>query len=145
MQSVVRADLLDAAARLRTTVVPLARQLHRHLSEGFTPTQLSVLSTINRVGPLRLGDLAKQERLSLPRISNVVAELEQAGLVQRLGDADDRRVSLIRTTDAGRAWIEESRTQRDSWLASRLAELSPIELAAVDVTACLLERLIEDE
>lgn len=145
MQVEVREDLLDAAARLRMAVVPLARQLHRHLSEGFTPTQLSVLSTINRVGPLRLGDLAKQERLSLPRISNVVAGLEEAGLVQRLGDADDRRVSLVRTSDTGRAWIQQSRVERDAWLATRLADLTPIELAALDVAVCLLERLIEAE
>lgn len=136
---------MAAAARLRMAVIPLARQLRRRLDEGFTPTELSVLGTVNRDGPLRLGDLATRERLSVPRISNVITGLEESGVIERLGDPDDRRACLVQTTDAGRKWIETSRTRRDAWLASRLASLTAVELAAVGVTVALLERLIEDE
>jgi DNA-binding MarR family transcriptional regulator len=54
-------------------------------------------------GQLRMQELALRAVLSRTRISRVVAELEAAGLVQRVPDPADGRASLATITDAGRA------------------------------------------
>ena len=138
-------DLIDVAGRLRTAIVPLFRRLRQQLADdSFTPTQLSVLGTIHRHGPLSLGDLALRERLSLPTISKVVAALELAGVAERLSDERDRRVCLVRTTVAGGRWIDDSRARRDTWLAERLARLDDEERATLEAALPILERLTEE-
>jgi DNA-binding MarR family transcriptional regulator len=136
--------VIDLAARLRTIIVPLARQL-RQANGRFTPTQLTVMGSIHRHGPLSLGDLSARERLSPPMISRVVASLEEEGVVERMFDASDRRVCLVRISDEGERWIEETRAERDAWLAQRLATLGPDELKALMAAAPLLQRLVDED
>jgi DNA-binding MarR family transcriptional regulator len=136
--------VMDLAARLRTTVVPLARQL-RQADARFTPTQLTVLGSIHRNGPLSLGDLSARERLSPPMISRVVASLEEEGVVERMFDASDRRVCLVRISEDGERWIRQTRADRDAWLAQRLAMLGPDELDALMAAAPVLEHLVDED
>ena len=130
-------QMVEWASRLRLAVMPLSRQLRQQATEAFTPTQLSVIGTIHRHGPVSLGDLAARERLSPPTISKVVAAIEAEGLIERIADPEDRRVCRVRVTRGGERWIERGRAARNEWLAERIAALA----AAVPV----LERLVDDE
>lgn len=135
--------LVDDVARLRQVVVRLFRAL-RQEPDRFSPTQLSVIGTINHHGPIGLRALAAHERLSAPTITKVVARLEQEGLVDRIDDPDDRRVCLVAMSQAGQAFVEASRQVRNKWLASRLAELDPDQRAALAAAVPLLERLVDE-
>jgi DNA-binding transcriptional ArsR family regulator len=84
-------DEVALAARLRAVLGPLSRELRQQSSEPLTATQVSVLASIYRHGPMPLGELASRERLSPPRISKVVDSLEVAGFVERTRDQADRR------------------------------------------------------
>ena len=57
------ADVIDVT-RLRVAIARLSRRLRRHELAGLTPTQLAALSTVERSGPLRLGDLAAAEGIA---------------------------------------------------------------------------------
>ena len=131
-----------SARRLRLAAVPLVRQLRQQAIGTFTPTQLSVIGAIHRDGPIALGDLAARERLSPPTISKVVAALEDTGFIERIPDAQDRRVCRVRVTPSGQAWIERNQAVRDEWLAARIAALDPAERAALDDALPVLERLL---
>ena len=135
----------DDAARLRSTMIPLGRRLRQVGTERFTPTQLSVLGSITRVGPLNLRELAEREHLSAPMITKVVDALERAGVVERLPDPSDRRVCLVHTTPAGRTWLRANGAQQNVWLASRLAALSDSDRVAIHAALPALERLLRDE
>ena len=134
---------LEWVARLRMVMVPLVRQLRQYGAEPLTPTQLSVLGSIDRCGPLSLGDLAARERLSPPMISKVVVALEDHGFVERLTATSDRRVCLVQTSPKGAQWVEDGRDRRNRWLATRVAQLDRDDRAALSAAIEPLERLLE--
>jgi len=46
---------------LRAALARLSRRLRRHELAGLTPTQLAALATVERSGPLRLGDATPEQ------------------------------------------------------------------------------------
>jgi DNA-binding MarR family transcriptional regulator len=136
----------DASARLRAAVGRLSRRLREtRAGSGLTPTQISVLFSIVRLGPLTMTELAEREALNPTMLSRVVAGLCEAGLVARSTDRSDRRVALAAPTAAGRRLRERIQRERSEALARHLAALEPAErdaiLAAIPALEALAERL----
>ena len=50
---------------------------------GFTPTEISVLETVAKRGPIRLSDLAAVEGMNPTMLSRVARKLEAPGLIRR--------------------------------------------------------------
>lgn len=118
-------DVGAMAAHLRISATRLARLLRRQGDTGLSPSQLSALTSVERHGPMTLGRLADHERVAPPSITKVVEKLVEAGLVVRVPDPVDRRVTRVSATPAGHALLDEVRARKDLWLASRLADLDP--------------------
>jgi len=135
----------ETVSRLRMAVARLARLLRQQADGDATPSQLSALATVTRLGPLTLGELAAVERVRPPSMTRIVGALEEAGLLVREVDPADRRVARVRVSDAGRAFAERTRNQRDAWLADRLARLRPSDRRDVARTVALLELLVDPE
>jgi DNA-binding MarR family transcriptional regulator len=135
----------DTAPRLRLVVARIARQLRQHVDSGndLSTTLVSALATVNREGPLTLGQLATAERVQPPSMTRVVGTLEGRGLVARTVDAHDRRVARVSITAEGRRLLHRSRTRKNALLAQRLRTLSPAELAVVEAALPILERLAD--
>src|SRR5487761_676139 len=87
--------------RLRVAIARLSRRLRRHELAGLTPTQLAALSTVERSGPLRLGDLAAAEGIAPSTLTRLVAVLEELGYVRRVADPSDARASTLAITPRG--------------------------------------------
>lgn len=132
-------------ARLRLAITRLARRLRQQAETAASPTQLAALATVERDGPLTLGELAAVERVQPPTITAAVGRLEQRGLVQRRPDRDDRRVARVEITPAGRRLLEQSRSRKTAYLERRLAALTPDERDALEGAAEILERLLEED
>ncbi len=133
----------ELASRLRLSVTRLARRLRTALPGELSPSQLATLSTVERQGPLTLGELSSAERVKPPTMTKIVACLEEQGLVSRTVDRSDRRVARVEATPAGLRFIEDSRQQKDAYLAERLHELGPDDRAALERAAEVLERILE--
>ena len=134
---------LDQVARLRATVMRLARRMRQEASAGVTPSQLAVLGSLERHGPLTLGELATAERVQPPSITRSTRALEAAGMIARTVVAEDRRAVRIELTPRARRLIQSIRHQRDAWLAARVAELSQRESADLLRGIQALERVLE--
>lgn len=132
------------AARLRLAVARLMRRLRRSYVSGLTPTQLSALSSIEKLQPVRLGDLAGYEGISPSTLSPIVGSLVGAGYVERRADPDDARSALVAATELGHQLLEQLRTEAARVLQQRLESLSTQERAALDAAIGLLERLAEE-
>ena len=133
----------ETVERLRLVIARLARLLRQQDDSGLGPTITAALSTINKHGPLTLGDLAASERVAPPTITKVVDKMENAGLVQRQPHPVDRRVSMVGVTELGAARLDEFRSRRNAWLSVRLDELDPAELALLADATAVLERIVD--
>jgi DNA-binding MarR family transcriptional regulator len=134
---------VETAARLRLLITRLARAMRQQDAGDLTPTLRAALATIDREGPLTLGDLAKREHVAPPSITRAVDRLEAMGLVTRRQDADDRRIARAHVTAAGHRYVAQNRSRRNAWLATRLADLSDGDLRRLAEAADVLERLLE--
>ncbi|HEY6532099.1 MAG TPA: MarR family transcriptional regulator [Acidimicrobiales bacterium] len=134
----------DDITRLRFVLLRLGRRLRHEGPEGITPTQLSALSVVGSAGSITIGDLAAIEAVQPPTMSRIVAALELDGWVERVADRSDRRVSLVRTTVKGEEELERVRAERNAFLASRLARLTPDERAAVLAALPSLEHMLQE-
>jgi DNA-binding MarR family transcriptional regulator len=135
------------AARLRLANARLARRVRQEaLSAGddLTASRLAALATIERVGPVTLGDLAALEQVQPPSMTRIVAHLEEAGHAVREVDGHDRRIVRVHITDRGRQTLERSRTRKNVFLAKRVARLTPEERAALADALPVLEALHDD-
>jgi len=133
------------ADRLRLSVTRLARQLRRHSDIGASPTQVSALATIERHGPLTLGELAAHEGVQPPTITAAVGRLEHQGLVERQPDPDDRRIARVVVTREGRKLLARNRSRKTAFLTRRLAELDDDDRARLAAAVEVLERVLEPE
>ena len=137
-------SMTDAAlaSSLRISVMRLARRLRlERTADDLTLNQLAVLGTLDRSGPLSVGELAKVEKVKPPSMTRTVACLEVAGLVTRRGHHTDRRQVVVELTDEARDVLAADRHRRDAWLAQRLIALDPGELDLLRQVAPLLERI----
>lgn len=135
----------ELAARMRLVVTRLARRLRQQTDPGVSPTGLAALSTIEHSGPLTLGALAKIERVQPPTITAAVGRLEELGLVTRATDSDDRRVTYVQITTAGRRLLAHSRSRKNAYLDRQLRGLSTAEQATLAEASAILERMLEEQ
>jgi DNA-binding MarR family transcriptional regulator len=132
---VERPDLDPSPIGIVGRVSRLARELEARLepvykAHGLEPGWHDVLATLRRNGPdyrLRPTDLTNATMLTSSGTTKRLDRLEQAGLIGREADPNDRRGTLITLTAAGRELI-------DSVTAAHLAN-----------ERRLLEALDEDE
>ena len=132
----------ELAAGLRLTAMRLARRLRQRADAGITPSMLSALSSVERLGPLSLGDLATAERITPATLSVIVGRLERAGLIDRDSDPADRRVALVRISGGGKRLMERSRRRKTAYLARGIDRLDAADRDALAHALPALERLL---
>src|ERR1700729_881254 len=110
-------EALDAATatRLRTVLGRLSRQLRTTAAStdaGLTPTKISVLLSVDRRGTTRISQVAELEALNPTLLSRTISTLVDAGLLDRVSDARDRRTAWVQVTDEGHRLPERMRRRR---------------------------------
>jgi DNA-binding MarR family transcriptional regulator len=130
---------MDMEDRDRTLAAGVAAGLERLIGlfrsmsppSGLSLTAAATLATLERSGPRRLTDLAAQEGVTQPAMTQLIARLQDSGLVTREADPADGRVVQVRLTDEGRETLARRRAVRAERLAVILARLSPQDRAAL--------------
>jgi DNA-binding MarR family transcriptional regulator len=133
----------EIANELRPVLLRIARELRREIhSLGVTGGQVSVLEAIKRRPGITAARIAELERISAPAMSNHLARMEKASLIERTrGDIDRRSVGLALTAE-GEKVLRSVRKKRTAWLAARLEKLDDAERAAVEQAIAPLEKLL---
>lgn len=90
-----------ASAAIGAALYGLATRAARRLPRDMSLTSAATLATLDRTGPRRITDLAAVEGVTQPAMTTLVRVMEESGLVERRGDASDKRVTLVFLTEAG--------------------------------------------
>jgi DNA-binding MarR family transcriptional regulator len=143
-------QLTEIAARLRLAVVRTSRRLRQDANAaegvgGLSPTLNAALATISNHGPLTPSELAERERVRRPTATRTVANLVELGLVTRTPDPADGRGFLVATTAEGSALLKRLRSRKNAYLAKRMRDLDPDDVATLERAAAILERLLDEE
>jgi DNA-binding MarR family transcriptional regulator len=99
--------VVGRVSRLAREFEPRLEQVYRE--HGLEPGWHDVLATLRRTGPpyrLRPTELTDALMLTSSGTTKRLDRLEQAGLVERAPDPEDRRGTLITLTAAGRELID---------------------------------------
>jgi DNA-binding MarR family transcriptional regulator len=133
---------LEASERLRAVIGRLSRRLRPTLAgAGLTPSQISVLFTVVRLGPIGLSELAAIESLNATMLSRITAQLGEAGLIVRSADPDDRRSANVSATAAGKRIRERIHRERTRALGAHVEQLDEEQREALWNALPVLEQL----
>jgi DNA-binding MarR family transcriptional regulator len=137
-------DLARVADLVHGAAIRLLRVVRREdVAAGLSAPQLSALSVLVFGGPQTMSALATAEQVRPPTMSRLVDDLERLGLAERIAKPGDRRVYVVRVTDAGRALLEEGRRKRLARLVEILADATPRERRALRSAAQTIVRLTD--
>jgi DNA-binding MarR family transcriptional regulator len=130
--------------RLRAVIGKLSRRLRTAVATaGLTPSQISVLFTVVRRGPLGISELADIEAMNPTMVSRVTTQLCESGLIRRELRSDDRRAATVVATAAGRRLRERVHVERARVLSEYVHELDEAQRVALLRAIPALELLAE--
>jgi DNA-binding MarR family transcriptional regulator len=135
----------DATRRASTAIgsalYGLATRAVRRSPRDLTLTSAATLATLDRTGPRRITDLAVIEGVTQPAMTVLVRVMEESGLVERRGDASDRRVTLVSLTEAGASYVRARRRAGVDAFVRLIDELTDDEVEALVAALPALQHL----
>lgn len=118
----------DLRATIGTMKCAMSERLVRL---GISMTQLNIMYTLRRAGVMTMSHLAEVLGVSLSNLTGLVDRIEERGFIERSRVPEDRRVVLVRVTEAGTRMIQENDAVSDELMRTVLARLDPAELPAI--------------
>ncbi|HKR39357.1 MAG TPA: MarR family winged helix-turn-helix transcriptional regulator, partial [Paraburkholderia sp.] len=110
---------------------------------GLTPTQGEILVLLmQRKGPMRLGEIARETALTAATTSDAVSTLEAKGLVEKRRALDDGRALAVRLTARGRTAAKRA-TLWPAFLANAVGTLRDEEQSVLYRTLLKTVRQLE--
>lgn len=134
-----------ASTAIGSALYGLATRAVRRLPRDLSLTSAATLATLDRAGPRRITDLAAIEGVTQPAMTALVRVLEESGLVERRGDASDKRVTLVCLTEAGASYVRARRQAGVEAFARLIGELTDDEIKALTAALPALRHLEELE
>ncbi|MFC7790285.1 MarR family winged helix-turn-helix transcriptional regulator [Microbacterium sp. MAHUQ-60] len=130
-----RADVIPS---LVLSAHALARIAAQEAGNEAPSAQWRALGILERLGSLRLGELASAARTTQPGMTRLIGALAQSGLVVRTADPADTRATVVTATPAGLQALADWRTEMRDTLAPRFRELTEEDWSALQRAADIL-------
>ena len=133
-----------AVAELSLAIGQLVRRLRMEVNPGeLSWSQLATLARLDKMGAMTTADLARAEFVKPQSMGTTLADLEQAGLVQRRPHPTDGRQVLFALTAEGMEARRQRNIAKREWLLTAMAKLDPAEQQTLMAAAALIKRLAE--
>ena len=136
---------VGASEAIGAALYGLATRATRRLPRDMSLTSAATLATLDRTGPRRITDLAAVEGVTQPAMTTLVRVMEESGLVERRGDASDRRITLVCLTEAGASYVRARRQAGVHAFERLVDELPADEVEALTAALPALHHLAELE
>jgi len=109
----------------------LAHQRHKWAAQcqahGLSMTHFHVLAVLEADGPTPMSRLADQLGVAFSNLTGIVSRMEERGIVERVHDAEDRRVVLAQLTPHGRDMVQKVEATRLEHMRQLVGALTPDE------------------
>src|SRR6202051_4873217 len=136
--------LETAATELSLAIGQLARRLRTEVNPGeLSWSQNATLARLEKAGGMTTAPLARSELVKPQSMGTTLADLEQAGLVQRRPHPTDGRQVLFALTAEGTEARRQRSIAKREWLSAAMAKLDPAEQQTLIAAAALIKRLAE--
>lgn len=138
----IEQELSALFRRSRSASLRLARRVHPDMdAAGYALISQIELGTASGGAGVRASDVAQTLGLDKSTVSRGITQLENLGLIERVGDPDDGRARLLRLTTTGAESFGAMRAQRQTEFRAILERWNPTDLADL---GRLLARLNND-
>jgi len=130
--------------RLARVYDKIQRRSQQHLRRfGLTVSQFDVLAQVGSAEGLCQQELAERLLVTKGNVCGLIDRMEQAGLMVRRPDPEDRRIHRLELTPEGRRLYAEAVPAQEQLIASLLAGLEPEEQRALHGLLRRLDRSID--
>lgn len=111
------------AQALRNLVTKMQKRLRKQISNpgALSIAEGNVVSILMNHKEVYPSELGAQLTISSQFMSQVLNRLEGLGYITRRTSPEDRRKTLVSLTKKGKAMVEDSRQEREEWLADVIA------------------------
>src|ERR1700680_1163442 len=134
----------SAAAELSLAIGQLMRRLRTEANPGeLSWSQITTLARLDKIGWMTTADLARSEFVKPQSMGTTLADLEQAGLVQRHPHPTDGRQVLFALTAAGIEARRKRSIARREWLLAAMERLDATDQQTLLAAAALIKQLAE--
>jgi DNA-binding MarR family transcriptional regulator len=144
--SATAAARAEAVERIAGELLPraslLTRLLLRRGTLDVSRAEAGLLGGVHD-GPQRITELAATQALAQPTVTQLVARLEERGLVERRRHPDDGRVVLVTITAAGRRTVAAFREEYRAVLRDQLSRRDDDEVMALAAATDLLQEIVD--
>jgi DNA-binding MarR family transcriptional regulator len=126
----IEQELSALFRRSRSASLRLARRVHPDMdAAGYALISQIELGTASGGAGVRASDVAQALGLDKSTVSRGITQLENLGLIERVGDPDDGRARLLRLTTTGAERFGALRAQRQTEFRAILERWNPTDLA----------------
>jgi DNA-binding MarR family transcriptional regulator len=129
-------------AALGQVVHRLSRRLRKRADLDLTASQISALTTVERHGELRLGELGRLEQIGKSTLTKLAAKLEAGGYLHRCVDPSDGRGYLVKLTDHGATVLRAARARQEAYLLRQFDAMGADDQTTLLAAVAPLEKLL---
>lgn len=107
---------------LRSAVSVLHKRLRKQMYsiETLSITEVETVTHLFLRGALLPSELAGLTKIKTQSMSQVLNKMEEKNIIKRTPSKDDRRKILISLTAHGKKIVDQTRYERDEWLANAI-------------------------
>lgn len=117
-------------------------ELQPPLPAGITPGHLKVLDCVHRYEAngqsAKVSDIADEMQVTRPGITRLVRELEGFSALEKITDAQDKRIVRLRLTSKGQELYTYYILQYHNWLAEQIEGISAADIRTTAATIAKL-------
>lgn len=139
-------DVHGLATSIRTLTSVLSKRLRQEMRaiDNLSVTEVTVLSDLYTYKSLYPSEMAARVNIKAQSMSQIINRLDELKLIDKTPSASDKRKIAISLSSHGRQLVEQTRHERDRWLATIINEnFSTTEVQLLQKAVTLLRQIAE--
>jgi DNA-binding MarR family transcriptional regulator len=136
------------SSSLREVVAAIHKGLRKQSTSvsSYSMTEIETVAHLFRNSSLLPTELATLTRVKTQSMSQILAKMEEQGIIKRTPSKEDRRKVYISLTASGKKMVEQTRYERDEWLKGKIEKtLTDKEKDLLVKVLPVLNKLIENK